>query len=200
MRRTPDIILASQSPRRRELLALLGRPFRVLTPGHDERQRPGEAPADYARRNAREKARSVLARVAGPCLVIGADTIVVLGRRVLEKPRDAVQARAMLRALSGRRHAVITGVSLLLRRPPAAPVLRTFAVRTEVVFRRLRAQEIAAYVATGEPMDKAGAYAIQDGAAHMIRTLRGSYTNVVGLPLAELADRLERLRRAVRRQ
>jgi len=194
MRRAPDIILASQSPRRRALLRRLGVRFRVLAPGHDEQLRPGEAPAAYARRNARAKARSALARVpaarrrAGrPLLILAADTIVVLGRRVLEKPRDAAHARAMLRALSGRRHEVLTGLCLLAVRPPRAPAVRTRVVRTAVWFRALRPAEVDAYVATGEPLDKAGAYAIQGGAAPMVRALRGSYTNVIGLPLAEVA-------------
>ncbi len=200
MRRKPDIILASESPRRRELLTQLGVPFRIVPPCHDERRQPGEAPADYARRNARAKARSVLARVAAGTrrparrvIILGADTIVVRRGRVLEKPRDAAHAWAMLRALSGRRHQVITGLCFLATRPPAAPVARTLVVRTDVLFRALRPDEINAYVDTGEPLDKAGAYAIQGGAGHMVREIHGSYTNVVGLPLAEVAEVLARL-------
>jgi len=202
MRRAPEIILASESPRRRELLALLGVAFRIVPPCHDERRQPGEAPAAYARRNARAKARSVLARVAaaarGPArrfIILGADTIVVRHGRVLEKPRDAAHARAMLRALSGHRHQVITGLCFLATRPPAAPVARTLVVRTDVLFRALRPDEINAYVDTGEPLDKAGAYAIQGRAAHMVRSIRGSCTNVIGLPLAEVAEVLARLLR-----
>ena len=200
MRRKAEIILASQSPRRRELLRQLGVAFRIVPPCHDEQRRPGEAPADYARRNARAKACSVLARVtadtrrlARRCIILGADTIVVRRGRVLEKPRDTAHARAMLRALSGRRHQVITGLCFLATRPPAAPVARTRVVRTDVQFRALQPDEIAAYVATGEPLDKAGAYAIQGRAAHMVRGIHGSYTNVVGLPLAEVAELLKEL-------
>lgn len=184
MPETLDIILASRSPRRRDLLGLLGRTFRIVEPTHEEQRQPGEHAADYAVRNAHEKARSVLPH-AGPghFLVIGADTIVVLDERILEKPRDAAHARAMLRALSGRQHEVITGLALLT---PAGEQCR--AVRTEVVFRKLSDAEIEAYIATGEPFDKAGAYGIQGHAAPMVTEIRGSYTNVVGLPLAEVAE------------
>ena len=184
-----DIILASRSPRRRDLLGLLGRAFRVIEPEHEEQRLPGEHPGDYAVRNAREKARSVRHHAAAEhFLVIGADTIVVLGERILEKPRDAAEAHAMLRALAGRRHEVITGLALLTS---AGEDCR--AVRTEVEFRKLTEAEIAAYLATGEPFDKAGAYGIQGHAAHMVKEIRGSYTNVVGLPLAEVAMALGKL-------
>jgi len=184
-----DIILASRSPRRRDLLGLLGRAFRVIEPEHEEQRLPGEHPGNYAVRNAREKARSVRHHAAAEnFLVIGADTIVVLGERILEKPRDAADAHAMLRALAGRRHEVITGLALLTR---AGEDCR--AVRTEVEFRELTEAEIAAYLATGEPFDKAGAYGIQGHAAHMVTAIRGSYTNVVGLPLAEVAEALATL-------
>jgi septum formation protein len=185
-----DIILASRSPRRRELLGLLGRAFRIVEPTHEEQRLPGEHAADYALRNAREKARSVLPH-AGPgrFLIIGADTIVVLDERILEKPRDAAHARAMLRALSGRRHEVITGLALL-----TSGHEQCIAVRTEVVFRALDDAEIEAYLATGEPFDKAGAYGIQGHAAHMVTEIHGSYTNVVGLPLAEVAAALDKLK------
>ena len=186
-----DIILASRSPRRRDLLALLGRPFRVIEPEHEELRLPGEHPGDYAARNAREKARSVRHHAgAENFLVIGADTIVVIGERILEKPRDAADARAMLRALAGNRHEVITGLALLTS---AGEDCR--AIRTEVGFRPLTDGEIEAYLATGEPFDKAGAYGIQGHAAHMVTDIRGSYTNVVGLPLAEVAAALAELTR-----
>jgi len=183
---TLDIILASRSPRRRDLLGLLGRTFRIVEPTHEEQRQPGEHAADYALRNAREKARSVLPH-AGPgrFLVIGADTIVVLDERILEKPHDTAHARAMLRALSGRTHEVTTGLALLT---PAGE--HCVAVRTAVTFRALSEAEIEAYIATGEPFDKAGAYGIQGHAAHMVTEIHGSYTNVVGLPLAEVAKAL----------
>jgi septum formation protein len=183
---TLDIILASRSPRRRDLLALLDRPFRVIEPEHEEQRLPGEHAGDYAVRNAREKARSIRHHAAENFFIIGADTIVVVDDAILEKPRDAADARAMLRLLSGRRHEVITGLALLT---PAGE--RCWPVRTQVVFRALSDAEIEAYLATGEPFDKAGAYGIQGHAAHMVSELRGSYTNVVGLPLAEVAGALQ---------
>jgi septum formation protein len=183
---TLDIILASRSPRRRDLLALLGRPFRILEPEHEEQRLPGEHAGDYAVRNAREKARSIRHHTAENFFIIGADTIVVVDDAILEKPRDAADARAMLRLLSGRRHEVITGLALLT---PAGE--RCWPVRTQVVFRALSDAEIEAYLATGEPFDKAGAYGIQGHAAHMVQGLSGSYTNVVGLPLAEVAEALQ---------
>jgi septum formation protein len=186
-----DIILASRSPRRRDLLALLDRPFRVIEPEHEEQRLPGEHAADYAVRNAREKALSVRHHAtAENFLVIGADTIVVVDDRILEKPSDAAVAHAMLRLLAGRRHEVITGLALLTK---AGEDCR--AIRTEVEFRELTDAEIAAYLATGEPFDKAGAYGIQGHAAHMVSAIRGSYTNVVGLPLAEVATALAALAR-----
>jgi len=187
--RTVDLVLASGSPRRRELLARAGLAFRVVVPDIDETPRPGELPAAFARRAALDKALAVADRL-GPArrarAAIGCDTIVVLGRRILGKPRDAAAARRMLRALSGRMHQVMSGIAVVVDAPgrPRRRVSRTIA--TDVVFRRLGAAEIEAYIASGDPMDKAGAYGIQEGAAHMVRGIRGSYTNVVGLPMAEL--------------
>jgi septum formation protein len=180
MKQPSEFILASGSPRRRELLAQAGLVFTVTKPDVPEVRRRGEKPADFARRLAREKAAAVRARHPG-ATVLAADTIVVLGDRVLGKPRDAADARRMLRALSGRPHQVITAFTLA---GPHRSVTR--AVRTRVVFRALTRAEIDAYVATGDPMDKAGAYAIQGGAAGMVASVRGSYTNVVGLPVAEV--------------
>lgn len=189
-----ELILASASPRRRELLAALGRPFQVIAPDIDETPRPGERPHAYARRAAAEKAAAVAARLpartGAPRIVIGCDTIVAVGDRILGKPCDAAEARRMLRALSGRWHCVISGLCVLFEGPNGAWRERTLAVATRVRFRRLSRDEIAAYVASGEPMDKAGAYAIQGGAAGMVAEIRGSYTNVVGLPLAELIQML----------
>ncbi len=185
-------ILASTSPRRRELLAALGRPFAIIAPTVDEIPVPGESPAGYARRAAAEKAAAVAARLPprrpnqARRIVIGCDTDVVLGTRILGKPRDAADARRMLRALSGRWHRVISGLCVLRETAGGAWRERTIVVATEVRFRRISRSEIERYVASGEPMDKAGAYAIQGGAAGMVAAIRGSYTNVVGLPLAEL--------------
>ena len=175
------ILLASASPRRRELLALLGVRFDVVVPDVDETPLPDEPPRAFAERMARDKA----AAVASSGVVVAADTVVVLGGRILGKPADAADARAMLAALSGRTHRVLTGVCV--RRNERAHV---FSVATEVEFRPLCEEEISAYVDSGEPMDKAGAYAVQGGASSMVRALRGSYSNVVGLPLCELRQAL----------
>lgn len=189
MKPTP-IILASASPRRRELLGSLGVSFEVVVAGIDEKPWPQEMPASYALRNASEKAREVWRRGGGDALVLAADTIVVKEDHILEKPTDAEHACAMLRLLSGCSHEVITGVCLL----QASGGLwreRGEAIRTTVHFRTLREDEIAAYVATGEPMDKAGAYAIQGGAAAFVDGYDGSYSNVVGLPLETVARLLK---------
>ena len=179
----PDsqLILASASPRRRELLASLEVGFRVVIPEIDETPLPGEKPRAFVERLAEEKACAVDADGT----VVAADTIVVQNDTILGKPTDAAHAREMLSSLSGKMHEVVTGVCV-----KSAARTVVFSVATEVAFRTLTADEIARYIATGEPMDKAGAYAIQGGAAHMIRSIQGSYTNVVGLPLCELHETL----------
>lgn len=181
------LILASASPRRRELLAQIGLPFTVEVSGIDEKPWPREMPASYALRNAAEKAREVAVRLAGAgdILVVAADTIVVVEGEILEKPADAAHAEAMLRRLAGRWHEVITGLCTWHRTRGGFRELAD-AVRTGVRFRALSDREIADYVATGEPMDKAGAYAIQGGAAAFVAETRGSHSNVVGLPLESL--------------
>lgn len=175
------LILASASPRRREILAQLGRPFTVIVSGVEETPWPREKPASYALRNAAEKARAV-AEKHPDATILAADTIVVLEDRILEKPLDAKHAEAMLRQLSGRSHDVITGVCVW-HSADGGFCEAADAVRTRVQFRELSAAEIAAYVQTGEPMDKAGAYAIQGGAAGFVSETDGPYDNVVGLPL-----------------
>ncbi|MDO5506417.1 MAG: Maf family nucleotide pyrophosphatase [Pseudoxanthomonas suwonensis] len=172
--------LASQSPRRRELLARLGRPFGVLDVTVPEVRADGEPPEDYVRRVAREKAGAgLLDVVAVPgALVLGADTEVVLGDVVFGKPADAADAARMLRMLSGRTHRVMSAVALV----SAERELQALEV-SEVTFDDLDEPAIAAYVASGEPMGKAGAYAIQGGAEAFIRHLSGSYSGVMGLPL-----------------
>lgn len=189
-----DLILASGSPRRREMMARAGLAFRVEIPGIDEAPQPDETPEAYARRAAADKARAVADRL-GPArrrrIVVGCDTIVVLGGRILGKPRDVAEARAMLRMLGGRTHRVMTGLAMIADAPGTPARRRAKTVITEVIFRRLTEAEIRAYAASGDPMDKAGAYGIQEGAAHMVRAVRGSYTNVVGLPMAELIDWLD---------
>jgi len=196
----PALILASSSPRRRDLLGRLGVPFEVRAPEADERPLPGEEASAGALRLARDKALMVARQweAGHPGLrptvraVVGADTVVVLDRDPMGKPADAAGAASMLRRLSGRRHEVITGVFVQGVGPAWRTVARGFIARTQVEFKVLTESEIAAYVATGEPLDKAGAYAVQGGAASMVCGTYGSYTNVVGLPVEELAEILNR--------
>ncbi|EGT5711810.1 septum formation inhibitor Maf [Cronobacter dublinensis subsp. dublinensis] len=175
-----DLYLASGSPRRQELLGMLGVSFERLVPGVEEQRAEKEAPQDYVTRLARDKARAGVALATRDLPVLGADTIVVLDGDVLEKPRDAAHAAEMLRRLSGQTHQVMTAVALAdsLR-------VRERLVITRVTFRALTAQDIAAYVESGEPMDKAGAYGIQGLGGCFVRSIEGSYHAVVGLPLVE---------------
>ena len=178
------LILASTSPRRAELLKSAGLVFEVIRPDADEKLHAGETPVEYAVRTAREKAESH--SVSPGAVILGADTVVVAEGWILGKPADDNDARVMLRLLSGKMHEVITGVCLR-----SAKKTVCFHVATSVLFRDLSEEEIAAYVATGDPLDKAGAYAIQNGAASMVRRIDGSYSNVVGLPLCEVIEALE---------
>lgn len=177
------LILASQSPRRAELLRKAGIRFEVRPADVDERVRPGEETVAYVKRLAREKALAVLATAPEGAVVLGADTTVAVDGENLGKPVDAGDARQMLERLSGRRHQVTTGVCLARRNAAGSAVSRVEAEVTEVEFAAMSAEEIADYVATGEPMDKAGAYAIQGGASRWIRRIEGCYSNVVGLPV-----------------
>ena len=183
------LILASASPRRRELLTQAGFNFRVHPAHIPEDLLAGEDPIAYVTRLAREKARAVYDQLAAAeprIAVLGADTTVTLDNHILGKPEDAADAARMLRLLSGRTHRVITGVSLV-----SAVGVETAAEVTAVQFLTLSDAEIEAYVATGEPMDKAGAYAIQGRAARWIPRIEGCYFNVVGLPIALVATLLE---------
>ncbi len=184
---SPMLHLASQSPRRRELLARLGLAFGVLDIDVAERRQPTEAPEDYVRRVAREKAGAGLLQVmqAPGVLVIGADTEVVLGNEVFGKPRDASDAATMLRRLSGRTHRVLSAVSVV----SAGREMQALS-ESEVTFAELGDAAIDAYVASGEPEGKAGAYAIQGIAQTFIPRLSGSYSGVMGLPLFETAQLL----------
>lgn len=174
------VVLASGSPRRRELLNLVGIPHEVRPPNIDETMRARETPRRHAERLAREKASAVATR--DPNLItIGADTIVVVNRKVLGKPRDAAQAAAMLKQLSGREHTVVTAVAV-----SRGKKVRSAVEEVRVKFRRLRDDEIQAYIATGEPMDKAGAYGIQGYGATIVECVDGDYFAVMGLPLARL--------------
>lgn len=178
-------MLASSSPRRRELLSILGVPFTVQSADVDETPRAGESPDAYAARLAREKAQKV-AQVQRGERVLGADTIVILGDEVLGKPADAADARRMLRALSGKVHQVATAVCLVDRGS-----CHEHVETTSVFMREMPDTEIDDYVASKEPMDKAGAYAIQGGAAKWIYRIEGDYFNVVGLPLAAVWNLLK---------
>jgi len=180
------LILASASPRRQELLREAGITFETHPAHIPEERLPGEAAVDYAKRLSREKALAV-ARHFADRFVLGADTIVVVDEHVLEKPTDHNDAARMLRLLSGRVHKVITGVSLLT----PAGIIDTRTCTTQVNFRKLTEQEIQTYVASQEPMDKAGAYAIQGGAAKFANRMDGEYSNVVGLPLLLVAEMLK---------
>jgi septum formation protein len=212
MERMARLILASASPRRRELLAQAGFTFEVCPAHIPEEPRPGEDPAAYVTRLAREKAQAVYdsqgtreqgtegtgTEGTGACgaadrayaqdgiVVLGADTTVTLDGHILEKPRDAEDAARMLRMLSGRTHRVITGVAVV-----DAQGCEVAAEMTAVQFVKLSEQEIAEYIATGEPMDKAGAYGIQGRAAKWIPRVEGCYFNVVGLPLAVVSAMLK---------
>ncbi|MFZ0951869.1 MAG: Maf family protein [Candidatus Sulfotelmatobacter sp.] len=176
------IVLASASPRRQELLRNAGIGFRVQAANINETPLAGEPPRDCAERLAREKALAIFQGRAGDC-VLGADTIVVVDGAILGKPRDADDAARMLRLLSGRVHAVITGVCVVGPVPGKAEA-ETASETTMVTFCELSDDEIRDYVATGEPMDKAGGYAIQGIASRWIPRIEGDYSNVVGLPVA----------------
>ena len=182
-----QLILASASPRRRELLAQLAIPFTVLPANIDESVVPGEVPWAYTRRVAYAKAQHV-ARQCPTAVVLGADSVVVLEHSILGKPRDPDDARQMLSRLSGRAHTVMTAVAVLYY---ARHVVCLDVVQTLVRFRLLSPSAIEHYIATGEPMDKAGAYAIQGAAAAFVESWKGCYTNVVGLPLQRTAAFLQ---------
>jgi septum formation protein len=184
------LILASASPRRAEILRSAGLPFSVLHSAIDETPLPNETPNALVHRLAGEKADLVAARSVGPAIVIAADTVVALDGHILNKPRSTDEARSMLQNLSGRAHSVLTGVCLI-RLPDVER--REFTESTLVHFNRLTEEDISCYLATDEPHDKAGAYAIQGQAGRYIPRIEGCYFNVVGLPLSRLLDSLHDL-------
>src|SRR5512145_2824191 len=187
----PDIVLASASPRRCELLFRIGIRFTVEPSRVSEVVLPGETPEEHVVRLSREKAREVAQRPDVPGRwFVGSDTIVLRDAVILGKPKDAAEAATMLLSLSGRSHHVLSGYAVFDRRSGATIA---GAVSTVVRFKELTAAEIAGYIASGEPFDKAGAYAIQGIGAFMVLGIEGSYTNVVGLPLCEVVEVLERL-------
>jgi septum formation protein len=175
--------LASGSPRRRELLTQLGLTFERLVTDVEEQRQNGEEAERYVRRLAREKAQAGVEVAPADLPVLGADTIVVLNNQVLEKPADGADAAKMLALLSGQTHRVMTAVALADRQQ----TLDCLTI-TEVTFRLLTPQDIRDYIASGEPMDKAGAYGIQGLGGNFVRKINGSYHAVVGLPLVETAE------------
>jgi septum formation protein len=181
------LILASTSPRRAEILRDAGFSFVVMSSAVDETPFSGESPHDHVQRLANAKAELAAARNVGPAIVLAADTVVTLEGRIFGKPRSSDEARHMLEKLSGRTHSVLTGVTLI-RLPDAER--RSFVESTLVHFSQLSPEEITRYLATEEPHDKAGAYAIQGRAGRYIPRIEGCYFNVVGLPLAHVTQAL----------
>ena len=180
------LYLASGSPRRRELLTQIGVPFTTLNAPVDETPLAGESAPAYVERLARAKAAAGHATLAQPGIVLGADTAVVLDGKILGKPENAAHAQAMLAELSGREHQVLTAVALT-----DGQRCESLCVTSQVRFRLISVQEAQRYWATGEPVDKAGGYAIQGLGAIFVTALAGSYSAVVGLPLNETAELLE---------
>ena len=202
--KSPQLVLASASPRRREILQAAGIAFHVHPTSVIERQKRGEAPREFVRRLAIEKAEAARAALRGHAArpILGADTVVVVGARTLGKPRSPADARRMLRLLSGREHRVLTGLCLLYPCSSQSSSLKKAAspeqwkrnvrvATTTVKFRRLSPAEIAEYVTSGEPFDKAGAYAIQGRACKYVQQIRGCYFNVVGLPISMLYEMMK---------
>ena len=184
------IILASASPRRQELLGLTGLPFSVRPADVDESLLPGEPPAGYVRRLALEKARAARNGARPGQVVLAADTTVALGNEILGKPADAEEAVDMLRRLRGRTHQVYTAVAFY---DPAADRVVSALCATDVTMRDYAESEIEAYVASGDPLDKGGAYAIQNASFHPVQSLQGCYTSVMGLPLCLVVQGLNAL-------
>ncbi|MFK7823767.1 MAG: nucleoside triphosphate pyrophosphatase [Oligoflexales bacterium] len=195
--------LASTSPRRRELLGSLNLSFTLKSPGFEERLEENEKANDYVRRNGEGKSKWVASEICSSSsedpsekrlVVLGADTVVVLEDEILQKPKSASEAIAMLSQLSGRTHQVLTGFAFSYQKQAQGDFfLISDVVVTEVTFKGLSQEEIQSYVATGEPMDKAGSYGIQGKAAYFVQKISGSYTNVMGLPLTEIYDQLNSL-------
>lgn len=191
------LILASTSPRRQQLMREIGFNYEVVKPTSEELERKGEAPAKMVARLCREKAENVKEQIRESrpdVIIVAADTTVVdpTGRRVLNKPTDVEHAKKMLRTIGGRTHTVLTGYTILELRNGRLHRSHTRIVKTRVKMRKLTPAKIAEYVASGEPMDKAGSYGAQGIGMCLIESITGSYSNVVGLPMAELVDDLEK--------
>lgn len=196
------IILASSSPRRRELLSTIIESFEIIKPHIDENQHADEAPLDYVQRLSREKAAAVAQQIEGEAAILAADTVVILAADtigveengdILGKPADAAEARQILRRLRNRPHLVCTAFTL-----QKGTQQHTEAVKTTVHMRDYSDEEIEAYIATGDPFDKAGSYAIQHEGFHPVREIDGSYTNVMGLPMDEVRAAFVQMRLTVK--
>ena len=183
------LILASASPRRVELLTELGLSFKNVSSGVNESLRYGEAPRRYVKRISAAKAM-VVAKEYPDAWVLGADTIVSIDNQILGKPGNKQEAKEMIRLLSGRKHDVYTGFSIIRK---AEAIFEQGAVRSAVVFKEVSDEEIAWYIHSAEPYDKAGGYAIQGKGGLFVREIRGSHSNVIGLPLGELFDKLGKI-------
>lgn len=186
---TAKFILASASPRRQELLRSVGLKFKTVPAHVNEDHIRGESPRQHVRRLAQEKAL-LISRKHPQAWVLGADTIVVIDGLILGKPKNKTQAREMLGRLSGRRHTVFTGFTLANN---AAGLIKTKVVQSAVRFKKISAGEMEWYISSAEPYDKAGGYAMQGKGAYFIKSIRGSYTNVIGLPLGEVLETLKKL-------
>lgn len=182
-----QFILASASPRRQELLQSVGLKFKIIPAHVDENYRAGESPRQHVKRLSIDKA-IIIARQYPEAWVLGADTIVVIDGLILGKPKDKPQARKMLQKLSGREHTVFTGFTIA---HVAAKIYKTKVIQSAVQFKIISPQEMDWYVASDEPYDKAGGYAVQGQGSYFIRSIRGSYTNVIGLPLCEVLEELK---------
>lgn len=183
------LILASASPRRKELLRLAGLTFKTIPADVDENHLAGESPRQHVKRLSRDKAMAVAGKHP-KAWVLGADTIVVVDRDILGKPANQTQAKNMLAKLSGREHQVLTGFTVA---HGASGVVRTQVVESRVRFKVIEPDEMTWYVNSDEPYDKAGGYAVQGKGAYLIQSIRGSYTNVIGLPLCETLETLKEL-------
>lgn len=188
-----ELVLASTSPRRRDLLMEACYAFSVIPPEVPEIELPGESPEQHVLRLALEKGRAVAARLERRACVLAADTLVVLGPQLLGKPRDAREAQTMLLQLAGRTHRVLTGFALLTVGGPDAPRVEQGLEESLVTMRSVTSEEARAYAATGEPLDKAGGYAVQGAGGDFVERIEGSRSNVIGLPLEAIQPRLERL-------
>lgn len=185
-----SFILASISPRRQELLSSLGLKFKIIPAHINEEYLQGESPSEHVRRLSQNKAM-VIAKKNPSALVLGADTIVVIDGLILGKPKNKKQAREMLTRLSDREHQVFTGFTIAY---DADKVCKTKVIRSVVRFKKISPEEMKWYISCDEPYDKAGGYAVQGKGAYFIKSIRGSYTNVIGLPLCEVLEELKKLK------